>query len=83
MNNGNTKKIILWIIGIAVVALVIWGMYKVASKGLGNEAAVIPVTILPSLTSTEHAKGNKEAKVTIIEYSDFECPACSAYYPSL
>ncbi len=26
-------------------------------------------------------KGNKEAKITVIEYLDFECEACGAYYP--
>lgn len=26
-------------------------------------------------------KGNKEAKVVVIEYLDFECEACGAYYP--
>jgi len=26
-------------------------------------------------------KGNPEAKVTLIEYLDFECEACGAYYP--
>ncbi len=26
-------------------------------------------------------KGNKEASVTLIEYLDFECEACGAYYP--
>lgn len=28
-------------------------------------------------------RGNQEAKVSIIEFSDFQCPACSAYEPVL
>lgn len=31
--------------------------------------------------SDDYIKGNKDASVTIIEYLDFECPACGAYYP--
>ena len=31
----------------------------------------------------DNVKGNKEAKVILIEYSDFECPACRSYYPIL
>lgn len=27
------------------------------------------------------AKGNKDAQVTLVEYLDFECEACGAYYP--
>ncbi len=31
----------------------------------------------------DNVKGNKDAKVILIEYSDFECPACRTYYPIL
>lgn len=29
----------------------------------------------------DHKKGNSEAKVALVEYSDFQCPACGVYYP--
>jgi len=31
----------------------------------------------------DHIKGGKNAKVTLIEYSDFECPFCGRFYPTL
>lgn len=30
---------------------------------------------------TNHVKGNTSSKVTLIEYADFQCPACAQYYP--
>ncbi|OHA16346.1 MAG: hypothetical protein A2830_00310 [Candidatus Taylorbacteria bacterium RIFCSPHIGHO2_01_FULL_44_110] len=33
------------------------------------------------VSSTDHARGSADASVTIIEYSDFQCPACATYYP--
>lgn len=29
----------------------------------------------------DNVKGNKDAKVVLMEYSDFQCPACKSYYP--
>ncbi|MCA9338873.1 thioredoxin domain-containing protein, partial [Candidatus Saccharibacteria bacterium] len=29
----------------------------------------------------DHIYGNKDSKVTLIEYGDFQCPACKSYYP--
>jgi protein-disulfide isomerase len=30
---------------------------------------------------TNHVQGQGTKKVTIVEYGDFQCPACGAYYP--
>lgn len=33
------------------------------------------------INPNDYIKGNKKAKVTLIEYLDFECEACGFYYP--
>lgn len=41
----------------------------------------IPTSELLTVVSDDWTKGNKDAQVTIVEYLDFECEACGAYYP--
>ncbi len=48
-----------------------------------DDSAPLPTGTVPSVTDEDHVKGNKNAPVTIIEYSDFECPYCGAFEPTL
>ena len=40
-----------------------------------------PTNEILSVVSDDWVKGNKDAPITIVEYLDFECEACGAYYP--
>lgn len=58
------------IVGILAVVLIggsIW--YSGAAAEKNNEGVAF----------TPHTKGNSEATVTLVEYSDFQCPACAAF----
>lgn len=74
----NIKRIIIWAIFIIVIGLIVWGMIAASKKAnkLDNSLP-LPDQIL----STDWSIGNALAKVNIVEYSDFQCPACAMYFP--
>ena len=37
--------------------------------------------LLDAVSANDWVIGNQEAQTILIEYSDFQCPACGAYYP--
>ncbi|HEY9480883.1 MAG TPA: DsbA family protein [Candidatus Paceibacterota bacterium] len=45
-------------------------------------AAPTPIKLTP-ITSQDHIRGTMNAKVTIVEYSDLECPFCKQYHAAI
>lgn len=43
----------------------------------------LPVGPLKEVSKDEHIRGSKDAKVTIVEYSDFECPFCQNFHETM
>jgi len=42
-----------------------------------------PAGAIPPLTAEDHIRGDAGAKLTWIEYSDFECPFCKRFHPTM
>lgn len=41
------------------------------------------MSLKPAVSNTDHAQGNLDADLVIVEYGDYQCPYCGAAYPVL
>src|SRR3990167_7936488 len=72
--NKAKKYVVRGFIFLALVA-VVFGFWK-----LSQQTPVIDTEVL-QINETDWIRGNENSAVTIIEYLDFQCPACGAYHP--
>lgn len=74
------KRLVIWLSAVLIIIVVAIGAYQVAIAKPVQSARSDGALSLP-LDQADHTKGSKTPKVTLVEYSDFQCPACAAYYP--
>ena len=75
---GTNIKFKKWTVRFIVLLLVGFGVYKIWQWINTPQPGDTKVDIL-NVRSDDWTKGSPDAKVTLIEYADFECPACKIY----
>ena len=82
-SSGYNRTTAWFVVGFIVVVTAAVIVAGALSSGSGGTTAATGDGFVSStaaaITSSDHAIGNPNAKVTLIEYGDFECPACGDY----
>jgi protein-disulfide isomerase len=68
-------------LGVLFVKALLAMAFASKNSALPSPTAVAQATYHFVFAPDEHIKGAQNTKVTIVEFSDFQCPACKAYFP--
>lgn len=90
---ANKKNISNFITPIAIVVagiLIALALYTRGNAAQTNSAGLVQDALsnkakleFADISSTDHIRGSKDAKIIFIEYSDTECPFCKVYHVTL
>ena len=66
---------------IVIIIGLLFGYYFYATETTPNGGGTATSTENVTISTTDHVRGAKQGKVTLVEFGDFQCPACGAYEP--
>lgn len=76
------KRTTIWISAILVLGVVAVAAWQAAAGSPSTKTTYSDTGILSEpISLNDWTKGSKTPKVTLVEYSDFQCPACGYYFP--
>lgn len=73
------QKILMWVGAAALVIFAFWAIINFT--GTSQTKPTHTYKTPPPITDHDMTTGPKDAKITLLEYADFQCPACGVYHP--
>lgn len=74
----NINRIITWGTFIVIVGLIVWGMVAASQKASRENSSFV---LASEISEADWVTGSTTSSVVLVEYSDFQCPACASYFP--
>lgn len=74
------------VVGFGLIALSIYfggGKQAADSRGPAAETKEGSIENIAPITASDHIRGNPNAPLMIVEYSDFDCPYCKSFHVTL
>lgn len=73
MNQSKEKRILFWLTALGILAIIIASVIQLSV----SKQAPKPILGYLEINDEDQIKGPLSAQLTIVEYSDFECPFCA------
>lgn len=75
------KQLLIWG-GLAVLIIVsVFGLAQISNQPTQSTSVLSEEVKIPAVANNEVTIGTESAKAVLVEYSDFQCPACATYNP--
>ena len=79
VKKSSRRKAALWVISLLILGGVGFAVVRLAIMGSSDTNDSTP-TVTSDITADDWIRGNPAASVSLLEYGDFQCPACGSYY---
>ncbi len=77
----NTKtRVMFWALIVVGIGGTIFGLSATAGPKLKDTPKDVKI-YADKISAYDWVEGSRAASAVLVEYSDFQCPACGAYYP--